>query len=112
MAIKDSSAADREFFTYPGVFAMLTECAKRHSPEILMEAARMVDMRPSTTLRGLSYLTWALAQVPREEIDPEQQTLAMQTVAELSALVASLIDLQNDAAIIELCGVEPKLKAV
>lgn len=97
-----------EFFTYPSVFGQLAACAKKHDPDLFVSTGQMMDMSPALTLRGLSYASWVLANVPRNERDDLAHDHAVQAVAELSALIARMLEHQNDADNMKLIGNQRK----
>lgn len=94
--------ADREFFTYCSVFSELAESVKKHDPQLFVRCANMIDMSHATTLRGLSYLGFVLAQYDEE--NTMQRRMATDALAELSALMACMIEFQNEGELIKAFG--------
>lgn len=94
--------ADREFFTYCSVFSELAESVKKHDPQLFVSCASMIDMSHATTLRGLSYLGFVLAQY--SEDDTMQRRMASDALAELSALMACMMEFQNEGELIKAFG--------
>lgn len=88
---------EREFFAYPHAFGVLASIAREHAPEEFIRTGTIIDTSCSSTLRGLSYLGWALANVPKEDRDQNQFDNAMVTIAEISALMGRILDFQIDA---------------
>lgn len=108
MATSEHTCEPREFFTYPHVFDMLASHVREHDRQAFVEAGRQLDMSCATTLRGLSYLGYVLTNVPEDERNPQQHDLAVKTIAELSALVARLMEFQAEAKCMEVCDAEKR----
>ncbi|WP_345795195.1 hypothetical protein AAG895_09225 [Thauera sp. JM12B12] len=106
-----NTITDREFFTYPFVYAELAACARKHDPEMFVRMGQMLDMCPSQTLRGLSYAAFMLLDIDESERNP-QWALAQQAIAELSSFVAALLEHQNDAACLEIATDERAARPV
>ena len=87
--------SELDHFTYPAIFALMANSVQKHDPELFKRCAGAIDMGHTHTLRGLGYLGQLLAR-DRGASDM-QRTLAGDTIAEMTAFVAALIEMQNDA---------------
>lgn len=97
MASAESTTND-EFFALSCAVRRLADCAKAHSPETFKSAAQVLDVRPSGLLRGMAYLGYLLSQAIDDTGAAENRTYAdaAEALAEINALVAVLIDIQNE----------------
>lgn len=93
---------DREFFTYCSVFRELAESVKTHDPQLFARCTNMIDMTHATTLRGLSYLGFVLAQYDEE--NTMQRRMATTALTEFTALMACMIEFQNEGDAIKAFG--------
>lgn len=90
----------REYFTYSAIFAAMAKSVQKHDPQLFIRCAGAIDMGHTCTLRGLGYLGQLLAG--DKNADDMQRGLAGGTIAEMTALVAVLVEMQNDASVMEL----------
>lgn len=103
MADSDSTNGfnDREYFTYPAVVGLMADTLKESNPGVFRRCANAIDMMPSSTLRGLGYLGCLLSR--DDDATDVQWQSAAGAIAEMTALMAVLIEMQNDAGILEHC---------
>lgn len=87
--------SEREYFTYPAIVGLLAESAKKHDPELYAQCASAIDMSETCTLRGLGYLGQLLAN--DKNASEMQRSLAGGTIAEITALMAVMIEMKEEA---------------
>lgn len=92
-----------DFHGIPASFNILADAAKKTNPEAFKRSAGILDMTPSLILRGLAYSSFALSLIPDDDVDPRQMSIARTAIAEITELMACLIDHQNAAEIETLC---------
>lgn len=89
--------SEREHFTYPAIFDLLAESAKKHDPLLYEKCAHAIDMSETCTLRGLGYLGQLLAH--DRNASEMQRAYAGGTIAEITALMAVLIEMKEDTLV-------------
>lgn len=100
-----------DFYGIPASFNILANAARKNNPESFKQSAGILDMTPSLILRGLAYSSFALSLIPDDDVDPRQMNIARTAIAELTELMACLIDHQNAAAIDKICEKERQAEA-
>lgn len=96
----DSSFSDNEYFTYSGIFAAMAESVRKNDPELFERCAGMIDLSHTHTLRGLAYLGRLLSS---DSSDCEvQKRFAADTIAEVTALVSNIIEMQCDGEAMDM----------
>lgn len=93
----DTTVNELNFFGYSNGWAKLAECAKKHDPVTFNQVGFSIDTLPVETMRGLAYLGWILSEYPEDERSPMQHAIAHRVLGEMTALVAAMLDHQNEA---------------
>ncbi len=88
-----------DFYPIPMAFSVLAKAARTANPEAFQQSAHVLDTAPSYILRGLSYASYLLSNVPEGEAAPQQHSHATRAIAEVTELMACLIEHQQDAEI-------------
>ena len=91
-----------QFFTVASAVDILAQVAEDHCPKAFQDVSLLLDMSPSSLMRGAAYLGWLLAQVPDDERNPDAELSAQCALAETTSLAAVLIEIQNRAGMQEL----------
>lgn len=99
--------AETEFFTYAAVYDLLARTAKEASPEAFTTAANCLDVAPTQTLRGLSYLTYLLTIIDKREVNSHQYDMASRAIGEVTALIARMMEHQEEAALLSFISEVP-----
>lgn len=86
---------ERDYFTYPAVFSALASSVKTHDPALFIQCAKAIDTGHVFTLRGLGYLGKLVAD--DSNATDMQRSIASETIAEITAFVATLLEMQNEA---------------
>jgi hypothetical protein len=87
---------EHNHFPVSAVVACLSEIAKEHDREKLIQAARYIDMTPTLLLRGVSFLSECLEA--NDDAPPMQAKLARAAIQEITALCAVLLEIDCDAS--------------
>ncbi|MHB1333199.1 MAG: hypothetical protein ACYCY1_11430 [Sulfuriferula sp.] len=95
MADTDSNITD--FHPVPASFSILADVVRKADPEAFQRSANMLDMAPSSILRGLAYASYCLSIIPDDEQDPRQMGIARRAIGEMTELMAVLIEHQSAA---------------
>lgn len=90
-----NNLSEREYFTYPAIFGLMAESVKKNDPELYQKCASAIDMSETCTLRGLGYLGRLLSH--DKDASEMQRALAGGTIAEMTALMAVLIEIKEEA---------------
>lgn len=93
---EDSPNDEREYFTYASIFGLMAESVKKHDPALYRKCASQIDMSETCTLRGLGYLGQLLAH--DKNASDMQRSFAGGTIAEITALMAVLIEIKEEAS--------------
>lgn len=85
---------DREYFSYASILAVMAESVKKHDPKTYEACVGQIDMSETCTLRGLGYLGQLLAH--DKNASEMQRAFAGGTIAEMTALMAVMIEMKED----------------
>jgi hypothetical protein len=89
-------STELDHFPIAAAVARLSEIAKEHDREGLIQASGFIDMAPTILLRGVSFLSECLEAY--DDAPPMQAKLARSAIQEITALCAVLFEMDNDAS--------------
>lgn len=87
---------EHNHFPIAAAVAHLSDIAKEHDREGLIQASNFMDMTPAILLRGVSFLSACLEA--HDDAPPMQAKLARSAIQEVTALCAVLLEMENDAS--------------
>ncbi len=87
-----STASENDFYPVASAVAEILEAARKHAPEAVERASGLLDMSCASSLRGVAYLAFLVEQYDATD---RHKAIARNTLAEVTALFAVLLELEN-----------------
>lgn len=105
MTEQDSNTeyAPDDFHLIPVAYNILVHAVREANPQAFQKSANTLDESPSMVLRGLVYASHALSRLPSDE-SPEQMSLAIRAIAEMTELIVCLMEHKNTANFDKYCA--------
>lgn len=106
----NSSYMPDDWHSIPAAFSVLARATRRTNPEAFKQSARMLDANPIYVLKGLSYATCLLSSIPDNE-DHKMMKQALMSIAEMTELMARLLEHKEEADIDEIIANQAQVAA-
>ena len=90
-----TDTGSQEYFSFAAAWNTLARSAEQNDGKAFSAAATLLDMRPTTVLRGLAFMMQQVAMIPEGNAPSSEIKDAMQSVAEVVSLIAVMLEHQN-----------------